>query len=378
MITEESSSLEQLHSYAKSALLLVLLTVCNFAYGQDPAFSLFNINQLYLNPAFAGGTGEISAGVNARAQWTNIPSRFQTNMAYVTGGCPGMNLGVGLRLFDDTEGEGYMRNTNAAALVAVHLPGRFGRGLGRSIRNKKYIFSLGLQLAVGQRKLNWDDLVFSDQLDPYLGLYLDQSQVNPKNEVSNLVFDMGLGARFRFSFGDRGSHVSMGLAAFHINQPVESFFNMETRLLPRYTAYFYTHFQTSKFSNKPHYLSIGWVMDAQQILRTNTLNINYDVMTNLMLGASYRKKYVFMWDDDFDSFIISFMYSMGPLTLGYSYDFTLPHLGVENTAGTHEIGLIYRFKEAYLCSGRRRPRSIDCYDLDLKKASRSDWSIWRP
>lgn len=345
---------------------------------QDPTFSLFNINHIYLNPAYTGGTGDISVGVNSRAQWTRVPSRFQTNMAYVQGGCPNWNLGLGLRLYDDTEGEGYMRNTNAAALIAVHLPGRFGRSI-KSIRNKKYIFSMGMQIAVGQRKLDWTNLVFSDQLDPYLGFYVQESQVNPKNEVSNLVFDVGVGGRFRFSFGDRGSHVSMGAAVFHINKPVESFFNLETRLLPRYTGYFYTHFQTSKYTNNPHYLSFGWVMDHQQALRTNTLNMNYDVMSNLMLGLAYRKKHIVVIDNDYDSFIVSFMYSMGALTLGYSYDFTLPHLGVENTAGTHEIGLVYRFKGTKLCRGRRsRARSLDCYDLDLKRADRSDWSIWRP
>ncbi len=353
----------------------MLLSV--FSYGQDPTFSLFNINHIYLNPAFTGGTGELSAGFNSRAQWTRVPSRFQTNMAYVQGGCPNWNLGLGLRLYDDTEGEGYMRNTNAAALIAVHLPGRFGRGF-RATRNKKYIWSFGLQMAVGQRRLDWSNLVFSDQLDPYLGLYVNQSQVNPQNEVSNLIFDVGVGTRFRFSFGNRGSHMSMGVSAFHINQPVESFFNMETRLLPRYTGYFYTHFQTSKFSNNPHYLSIGWVTDQQQVLRTNTFNVNYDILSNLMLGFAYRKKFVFVFDDDFDSFILSFMYTVGNFTLGYSYDFTLPNLGVENTAGTHEIGIVYRFKGKYLCAGRRRPRALDCYDLDLNRGSRSNSSSWRP
>ncbi|KAB2814505.1 PorP/SprF family type IX secretion system membrane protein [Phaeocystidibacter luteus] len=370
--------MEQLRSYVKSALLVLAVCAAYSAEAQDPAFSLFNINQLYLNPAFTGGKGDLSVGLNSRAQWTRVPSRFQTNMAYIQGGCPNWNLGLGLRLFDDTEGEGYMRNTNVAGLVAVHLPGRFGRSL-RATRNKKYILSFGLQLAVGQRRLNWDDLVFSDQLDPYLGMYVNQSQVNPQNEVSNFVFDMGVGTRFRFAFGNRGSYASMGVAAFHINQPVESFFNMETRLLPRYTGYFYTHFQTSKFTNNPHYLSIGWVMDHQQVLRTNTLNMNYDVMSNLMMGIAYRKKHVFMVDNDYDSFILSFMYTIGNLTLGYSYDFTLPNLGLENTAGTHEIGIIYNFKGTSFCKkGARRARSIDCYDLDLKRADRSNWSIWRP
>lgn len=361
-----------------SGLLLCFCALFSLSMnGQDPAFSLFNINQLYLNPAFAGGTGEISAGANARAQWSNLPSRFQSNMAYVTGGCPNWNLGLGLRLFDDTEGEGFMRNTNAAGLVAVHIPGRFGSSI-QSLQGKKYIWSFGMQLSVGQRKLNWSDLVFSDQLDPYLGLYLSQSQVSPQNEVSNMVFDVGAGSRFRFTFGNRGSYISLGAAAFHINHPVESFLNLETKLLPRYTGHFYAHFQTSKFTNQPHYLSVGWVMDHQQTLQTNSLSVSYDVMQTLMIGFSYRKKYVFVIDNDFDAAILSFMYTLGPLTMGYSYDFTLPKLGIENTGGTHEIGLIYTFRDSYLCIKRNRARAIDCFDLDLTKSGRNSGSVWRP
>lgn len=370
--------MEQLHSYVKIRLVAIAALMClGFASNaQDPAFSLFNINQIYLNPAFAGSNGDLTVGLNSRAQWTRVPSRFQTNMAHVTGACPNWNMGFGLRVFDDTEGEGYMRSTNAAALVAVHLPGRFGNGL-RALRHKKFIWSFGMQVAFGQRRLDWEDLVFSDQLDPYLGLYLNQSQVNPQNEVSNLVVDLGAGTRFRFNFGSRGSHVSLGLAMFHINQPVESFFGLETRLLPRTTAYAYTHFQTSRFTNDPHYLSIGWVADYQQVLRTNTFNINYDVMSNMLIGLSYRKKHVFMVDNDFDAFIVSFMYSIGDLTLGYSYDLTLPHLGVENTAGTHEFGVVYTFKDSYICRrGRRRPRALDCFSLGWGSTDRSS-NYWR-
>lgn len=374
---EEYSGLVRLRSYAKVILIGVcVLGLSSLVRAQDPTFSLFNINQVYLNPAFVGANGDLTAGFNSRAQWTRVPSRFQTNMAYVTGSCPNWNLGLGLRLYDDTEGEGYMRNTNAAGMVSIHFPGRFGRGI-RALRNKKFIWSFGMQIAAGQRRLDWEDLVFSDQLDPYLGLYLNRSQVNPQNEVSNLVVDLGAGTRFRFAFGDRGSHLSMGLAGFHLNNPVESFFGLETRLKVRTTGYLYTHFQTSRYSNNPHYLSLGWVMDHQQVLRTNTFNINYDVMSNLLIGLSYRKKHVFMIDNDFDSFILSFMYSVGSLTMGYSYDFTLPNLGVENTAGTHEIGIIYTFKDAYICrKGRRRPRALDCFSLGMGTTDRSS-NYWR-
>ncbi len=72
----------------QSTILFLGLTIAFSAYGQDPTFSLFNLNQIYLNPAYAGATGDLQVGFNSRAQWTHIPSKFNTQTAFVTGGCP--------------------------------------------------------------------------------------------------------------------------------------------------------------------------------------------------------------------------------------------------------------------------------------------------
>lgn len=374
--------MEQLLYYVKRKItfLLMGLALAFVAKGQDPTFSLFNLNQIYLNPAYAGATGDLQVGFNSRAQWTHIPSKFNTQTAFVTGGCPKYNLGLGLRFYNDTEGEGYLNTQNVAGLISFHIPARFSRRLNiKGLRGMKNIFSFGMQFAVGQKRLDWTDLVFSDQLHPYLGFYVQESQVNPKNEVSNMVFDIGVGFRWRGEFGKRGSYFSLGAAGFHINTPTETFFSLDTRIQPRYTGHFFTHFQTSKFKNNPHYLSIGWILDVQQVLQSNTLSLSYDVSPNVLLGISYRKKYVFNIDRDFDAIILSAFVNIGNLSFGYSYDFTMPYLGIDATYGTHEIGIVYRFKGTYVCFGKRRKaRNIDCYDLDLRRVKRSDLNILQP
>jgi hypothetical protein len=49
---------------------------------QDPQFSQFYAAPLYLNPAFAGGTGQARAGMNYRNQWPAIDANFTTMSVY--------------------------------------------------------------------------------------------------------------------------------------------------------------------------------------------------------------------------------------------------------------------------------------------------------
>ena len=49
--------------------------------GQDPQFTQFYANPLYLNPAFAGTSIQSRLVVATRIQWASIPGAFQTYSA---------------------------------------------------------------------------------------------------------------------------------------------------------------------------------------------------------------------------------------------------------------------------------------------------------
>lgn len=371
-----------LSSAKRGIFLLSILWALSFnASAQDPIFSQFYMNKIYLNPAYAGYTKDLSVNLQSRFQWTRLPSKFTTHSAAVNIGCPKRGLGFGLRVYDDEEGEGYMKTSNVAGLISVNLPGRFNGSLGKWARGKKFIVSAGMQFAVGQKRLNWENLVFSDQLHPYLGFYQQQSLVNPKNEVSNMVFDISAGLRGRMELSRNGSYISMGGAIFHLNRPTESFFNLETTIDPRYTFHAFTHFQLNKFKNNPSFLSVGFVYDQQQFLKTNTLTISKDFYQNVLLGVSLRRKDVFSVTEDFESIILHGMVTYKGFTFGYSYDMTISQLGIDNSYGTHEFGIIYTFKGLTLCGKGGKSRSSqadDCFFLDLKRVKQSDFNIWQP
>ena len=62
----------------KRILILGLSFIGTYCLAQDPQFTQFYANPLYLNPAFAGSTRCPRVGLNYRNQWPSL------NKAYIT------------------------------------------------------------------------------------------------------------------------------------------------------------------------------------------------------------------------------------------------------------------------------------------------------
>ena len=383
--TQYERALVQLHSLGKLLLTTVCLVVWVFdAHAQDPVFSQFYLNKNYLNPAYAGYSEDLQIGVNSRVQWSNVPGEFSTNTFSVNLGCAPGRLGIGLMGYDHTEGEGFLNTKKADLQVSVNLPGQLGRWAGRKMSRKKFILSGGLGLGVGQKQLDWSKLTFTDQYSTYEGFLNQPSAIQGYSERSNIIFDMSAGFRLQAAITRKGSYISMGASAFHMNRPVESFFGIDSRLQPRYTAHFFTYFQTKKFANKPSYLSLGMITDKQQGMLTNTWLASKDVGNHAKFGLGFRRQNFLMIDENVDALILQAIVGFGSFNLGYSYDITISSLGPHRTFGTHEIGLTYTFEGFTLCSGKSRGRkgrksADDCFMLmsDINPNFRKLF-LWNP
>ncbi|MBE0668227.1 MAG: type IX secretion system membrane protein PorP/SprF, partial [Bacteroidales bacterium] len=64
--------------------------------GQDPQFSQFYANQLYLAPSFAGATEDYRFALNWRNQWPSIPGVFHTYSVSFDKALPNFNSGIGI------------------------------------------------------------------------------------------------------------------------------------------------------------------------------------------------------------------------------------------------------------------------------------------
>lgn len=373
----------RLPSYVRKLLTAVVMVWACSLDAQDPVFSQFNLNKNYLNPAYAGYSEDFSVGINSRRQWTNVPGKFTTNTFNVNAGCGQGRVGLGLIGYDHTEGEGYLNTKNAALQMSVNFPGKLGRWLGRKMYRNKFITSAGMSVGVGQKTIDWSKLTFSDQFSPYEGFLNQPSIASGYGSASNMIFDVSAGLRTQAEINRKGSYVSFGAAAFHLNRPVETFFDTDNRLPPRYTFHFFTYFQLKKFVNKPNYFSVGMISDYQANLRSNTIMVAKDVENYAKINLGFRRQNFLLIDKNVDALIIQGLVSFGGFTIGYSYDVTISSLGPHRTFGTHEIGLAYSFRGFGLCRGKGRGRGKKSHDncfmlMDDINSNFRDLYLWNP
>ena len=96
-------------------LPLLLLLFAGSAEAQDPQFSQFYANKMWLSPAFAGSAGGPRLALNYRNQWPRIPGNFITYAAsfdmpfYFGGRGRDPRHGLGINLMSDQAGAGVLR-----------------------------------------------------------------------------------------------------------------------------------------------------------------------------------------------------------------------------------------------------------------------------
>ncbi len=360
----------------RKVLVYLILLVAVSAKAQDPVFSMFYMNKLYLNPAYAGMNRDLQLSAISRFQWTGVPSVTRTSFAAVDIACPKNRLGFALNFFDDVAGEGILRTTYGGFTLATHLPARFGRNFpNRAMRGRKYIISFGLKYQAGNKTIDWSKLVTSDQLDAVAGR-IYPGAINGLRATSGIIHDMSAGFVFRGELNRKGSFFSAGLGMSHLNRPIESILGTQARIPIRYTAHLYTNFRISKkFRNTiPIFLTLGGMHNAQQTLQSTTFGASFTMGANILVGVWFRNERFALLNRNTDAVLLNLIYSTKNLSIGYSYDITTSTLGLTKSNGTHEIGISYRFANTYLCKkGKRVTRSDKaCFLIEPKYMKNSE------
>ncbi|MFW5710219.1 MAG: PorP/SprF family type IX secretion system membrane protein, partial [Bacteroidota bacterium] len=98
----------------KSFILIVfgMLIIPVRVTGQDPQFSQFFSNPLYLAPSFAGLVEDTRVGMNYRKQWPEIPGAFDTYSFSFDHYFEAFNSGLGFFALKDEAGSGNLALTN--------------------------------------------------------------------------------------------------------------------------------------------------------------------------------------------------------------------------------------------------------------------------
>ena len=208
-------------------VLFCLINSCILA--QDYSFSQFDLNLMYSNPAFAGYDNNNRFLFHRKNQWTGISERFNSNLIE-------LNLSQELR----KEGFGHAKATWAGGVLIIEdhensvikkyqlgiIPWSFHYQLP-----KNFFLSLGIQNTISYNTLDWDNLIFSDQIDEFGPTGNETTANSPYYSKYTNWFDPSFGLIItKHSHNQKitGSTSSIGLSFHHLNSVIESFYNNQT------------------------------------------------------------------------------------------------------------------------------------------------------
>jgi len=311
----------------KAGLLLILFYSFS-ALAQDPEFTQFYANPLYLNPAFAGSQKCPRVCLNYRNQWPSLSGNFVTYSASYDQYIDPIAGGVGILLLNDQAGEGTLTTLNASLMYSYHLN-----------VNRELSIKFGMQAMYVQKKVDWEKLRFGDQIDPRYGFVYNTTEIRPETKKEFVDFSAGILAYTSRIFG--------GIAVNHLLEPDERFFAYNESPLPRkYTAHLGAIIPLGGNDDEETYISPNILYQLQQDFQQLNFGV-YVAKAPLVGGLWYRNK---------DSFIALVGLQQGIFKFGYSYDITVSKLR-NAAAGSHEFSLGFQFT----CRPKtRRHRQIIC------------------
>ncbi|MFH2095653.1 MAG: PorP/SprF family type IX secretion system membrane protein, partial [Bacteroidota bacterium] len=312
-------------SPVKYMVITILLTASGFSCAQDPVFSQFYANRLYLNPAYAGEEGCYRLILNYRNQWPALGSDYLTYSASVDKFVEKVQGGLGLHIFRDTEGDGAMITTGINAMYSYTLK-----------VNRKFYIKSGFQVSYFQKRLNWD-FIFPDMIDPLYGVIYRSNEPLVQNRIGSTNTDY-----VDFSAGAiaMNNNYFIGFAVHHLTEPEESFRGNSDAVLPRkYTLHMGTNIPVMARGLKKGDFFVSPNLLFQQQQDFQQINYGFYVTRkSIVAGIMLRQNIKFQ----FDSFIMLMGYSISNMKFGYSYDLTVSRL-CNQTLGAHEISFSYVF-----------------------------------
>lgn len=282
------------------------------SYGQDPQFTQFYANPIYLNPAFAGSHGCPRFAVNYRNEWPSLTGNYVTYSMSYDQYFKNISGGFGVIAMHDQQGQGTIFTSMLGAVYSYHLN-----------VNRKFKMMFGARAAMFNKFLDWDKLTFGDMIDPRRGFIYQTGDV--QRGGSRYFFDASAG------MVGYNKHFFFGIAGHHLNRPDESMIIGSSRLPIRLTGHMGAKIP---LGGKSQYKNITSIMP-------NVIYQYQNGFQELMFGTyiQYGAFNAGAWFRNRDAFILTIGVDTGKFRLGYSYDITVSRLNNGVSGGSHEVSL---------------------------------------
>jgi type IX secretion system PorP/SprF family membrane protein len=211
----------------KKYFVVIVLFLSTFLKAQDFHLSLYDAAPLFLNPAMTGLIdGKMRAHAHFRNQWNAIAYKPFTT-ALVSFDVPKGKWGFGGQITNMRAGIGNYNVFQMLGSAAYAVP---------IDKNKYHNLSMGLQLGFTQKRLEYKVYSFDSQWSTIEGGSFDKSLSNNENFNRQVQFQEQLNFGLLYFYGKQQSRVNpfLGVSAFNLTQPKETFIGSNNRLPLRY------------------------------------------------------------------------------------------------------------------------------------------------
>ena len=301
---------------------------------QDPEFTQFYANQLYLNPAFAGTARCPRLILNYRNQWPALTGSFVTTSASYDQHVETISGGVGLIVTQDNAGQGTLKTSTISGIYSY-----------QQAISRKFSIRAGFQATYFQKSLDWNKLTFNDMIDPRYGFIYETQDIPRGGNTDNVDFSAGI---LGFS-----KQLFFGFSVHHLTEPNESLVVGLSRLPMKWTGHAGAVIPIERGSRySDAYISPNVMYRRQGEFQQ--LNTGLYVKKGPLVGGIWYRGFLFA--DYRDAFIVSLGVQTDVIRFGYSYDVTVSDL-TPATGGAHEVSMTIQFD----CKRpRTKIRTINC------------------
>ena len=293
-----------------SSLLLILVFSFGLAKAQDPIFSQFYANPVYVNPSLNGMSEATRVSTNYRKQWVNSATTFSTFSSTIEQQIKNSSSAIGFQFIKDAAGDNVFSTTgfNFVYSYAFKI-------------NHNWQIRSGIQPGVAQRSFNSSNLIFEDQLDPRDGV-IKSTQERLNNEIIYYP-DLSTGVTIM------SDKAYFGFAVHHLNRPSISYnsYNDQKKELLNHKYTLHGGLKIASKKSIHDYFSPNIIFQQQGLSRTFSLG-SYFKRKNLTGGAWYRVN---------QAVILFFGMELDQFRIGLSTD--VPTNNYSNRGLSHEISL---------------------------------------
>lgn len=307
----------------KRILCIVACLWCLAATAQDVHYSQQYANRLNLNPAFAGLNHDWSVTVSHRTQWPALNGAFITNQVAADVSLPNTKSAISFALQQDKAGIGGLQKLAASAGYAYHTP-----------LTDRITLSAGLQATVASMRINFDNLVFGDQLSNNGQTAVTSAEVN--------TFEPTHYASFATGVLIYTNQLWLGITAAHLNKPAYGF-GEKTTLPMRFLANTGYKFYVSSYRTNAGTTEFSISPTATFTHQENFNRLDAGLYTNytpVSLGLLYKGVPVTGGSNQEQALAVIAGLQLNQVKVGFSHDVGISDF-YRQSGGATEISIVF-------------------------------------